>query len=153
MTLIICVKNYEYTQVVFNPIKSISVMELIKHETILSLCIESLRPSFILGDKEELMKERVCLEKATKNGEQPEKGAEKKHKYPDDSNTELQQCEKSKKRNDDKENGQKAKEKEAKKKKKNKDRICYCRQENHKLLHDGHLSVLLQITTTKWKKR
>lgn len=67
MSLIICVKNYECTQVVFNPIKSISVMELVKYETILSLCIESLKPSFNLGDKEELMKERICLEKAKKN--------------------------------------------------------------------------------------
>lgn len=66
MSLIICVKNYECTQVVFNPIKSISVMELVKYETILSLCIESLKPSFNLGDKEELMKERICLEKAKK---------------------------------------------------------------------------------------
>ena len=98
MSLIICVKNYECTQVVFNE-------------------------------------------------NQPEKGAKKKCKHPDDSNTELQQREKSKKQNDDI-------EKEAKKKrKKNKDRICYCRQENHKLLHNGHLSVLLQVTTTKWKKR
>lgn len=63
MSLIICVKNYEYTQVVFNPIKSMSVMELVKYETILSLCIESLKPSFILGDKEDLMKERILLEK------------------------------------------------------------------------------------------
>ena len=124
-----------------------SVMELVKYETILSLCIESLKPSFILGDKEDLMKERICLEKAKKNGKQPEKDAEKKRKHSDDSNTELQQHEKSKKQNDDKENEHKAKEKEAKKKK-NKDRICYCIQENHKLLHNGHLSVLLQVTTT-----
>lgn len=41
-------------------------MELVKYETILSLCIESLKPSFNLGDKEELMKERICLEKAKK---------------------------------------------------------------------------------------
>ena len=118
-----------------------SVMELVKYETILSLCIESLKPSFILGDKEDLMKERIRLEKAKKNGKQPEKDAEKKRKHSDDSNTELQQ------QNDDKENEHKAKEKEAKKKK-NKDRICYCIQENHKLLHNGHLSVLLQVTTT-----
>lgn len=39
-------------------------------------------------------------------------------KHPDDSNTELQQCEKSKKRNDDRENEQKAKERKQKKKKK-----------------------------------
>ena len=74
--------------------------------------------SFIIGDKEELMKERMRLEKAKKNGKQPERGAEKKRKHPDESSTELQQHEKPKKRNDDKENEQKAKEKEAKKKKK-----------------------------------
>ena len=91
-----------------------SVMELVKYETILSLCIESLKPSFILGDKEDLMKERIRLEKAKKNGKQPEKDAEKKRKLSDDSNTELQQHEKSKKQNNDKENEQKAKEKEAK---------------------------------------
>lgn len=97
MSLIICVKNYECTQVIINPIKSISVMELVKYETILSLCIESLKSSFNLGDKEELMKERIHLEKAKKNEKQPEKGAEKKRKHPYDSNTELQQREKSKK--------------------------------------------------------
>ena len=32
-------------------------------------------------------------------------------------------------------------------------RTSYCRQENHKLLHDGHHPVLLQLTTIKWKKR
>lgn len=97
VSLIICVKNYECTQVVINPIKSISVMELVKYETILSLCIESLKPSFNLGDKEELIKERIHLEKAKKNEKQPEKGAEKKRKHPYDSNTELRQHEKSKK--------------------------------------------------------
>lgn len=64
------------------------------------------------------MEERIRLEKAKKNEKQPEKGAEKKCKHPHDSNTELQQCEKSKKRNGDRENEQKAKEREAKKKKK-----------------------------------
>ena len=63
------------------------------------------------------MKERMRLEKAKKNEKQPERGAEKKRKHPDDRSTELHQHEKSKKRNDDKEN-EKAKEKEAKKKKK-----------------------------------
>ena len=91
-----------------------SVMELVKYETILSLCIESLKPSFILGDKEDLMKERIRLEKAKKNGKQPEKDAEKKCKHSDDSNTELQQHEKSKKQND----GQK-KSKKPKKRKQN----------------------------------
>ena len=73
---------------------------------------------FIIGDKEELMKERMRLEKAKKNGKQPERGAEKKRKNPDGSSTELQQHEKSRKQNDDKENEQRAKEKEAKKRKK-----------------------------------
>lgn len=45
------------------------------------------------------------------------------------------------------------KQKRRRKEKKDKDRICYCRQENHKLLHDGHQPVLLQVATTKWKKR
>lgn len=74
--------------------------------------------SFFKGDKEELMKERMRLEKAKKNGNQPERGAEKKRKHRDDSDAELQQREKSKKQNENKENEQKAKEKEAKKKKK-----------------------------------
>ena len=82
------------------------------------MILQQLPSSFILGDKEELMKERIRLEKAKKKGKQPEKSAGKKRKHPDDSNTELQQCEKSNKRNDDKENEQKSKEKEAKKKKK-----------------------------------
>ena len=63
------------------------------------------------------MKERMRLEKAKKSGKQPERGAEKR-KHPDNSGTELQKHEKSKKQNDDKENEQKAKEKEAKKRKK-----------------------------------
>ena len=82
------------------------------------MVLEELPSSFIIGDKEELIKERVRLEKAKKNGKQPERGAAKKRKHPDDSSTELQQHEKSKKRNDDKEIEQKAKEKEAKEKKK-----------------------------------
>lgn len=82
------------------------------------MVLQQLPSSFIVGDKEELMKERMRLEKAKKNGKQPERSAEKKRKHPDDRRTELQQHEKSKKRNDDKENEQKAKEKEAKKKKK-----------------------------------
>jgi len=73
---------------------------------------------YTVGDKEELMKERMRLEKAKKNEKQPERVAEKKRKHPGDRSTELHQHEKSKKRNDDKENEQKAKEKEAKKKKK-----------------------------------
>ena len=68
------------------------------------MVLQQLPSSFIIGDKEELMKERMHLEKAKKNGKQPERGAEKKCKHPDDSSTELQQHKKSKKRNDDKEN-------------------------------------------------
>ena len=83
---------------------------------------QQLSSSFIIGDKEELMKERMRLEKAKKNGKQPERGAEKKRKHPDDSSTELQQHKKSKKQNDDKENEQKAREKEAKKKKKDEEK-------------------------------
>ena len=82
------------------------------------MVLQELPSSFIIGDKEELMKERMRLEKAKKNGKQPGRGAENKRKHPDDSSTELQQQEKSKKRNNDKENEEKAKEKEAKKKKK-----------------------------------
>ena len=78
------------------------------------MVLQQFPSSFIIGDKEELMKERMRLEKAKKNGQQPERGAEKKRKHPDDNSTELQHHEKSKKRNDDKENEQKAKEKEAK---------------------------------------
>lgn len=82
------------------------------------MVLQQLPLSFIIGDKEELMKERMRLEKAKKNGQQPERGAEKKRKHPDENSTELQHHEKSKKRNDDKENEQKAKEKETKKRKK-----------------------------------
>lgn len=82
------------------------------------MVLQQLPLSFIIGDKEELMKERMRLEKAKKNGQQPERGAEKKRKHPDENSTELQHDEKSKKRNDDKENEQKAKEKETKKRKK-----------------------------------
>lgn len=45
-----------------------SVMELVKYEIIFFLCIESLKLFFILGDKEDFMKERICLEKVKKNG-------------------------------------------------------------------------------------
>lgn len=68
------------------------------------------------------MKERMRLEKAKKNGKQPDNSAEKKRKHPDDNNTELQQGEKSKKRNDEKEKKQKASEKDEKKKKKEEER-------------------------------
>ena len=86
------------------------------------MVLQQLSSSFVIGDKEELMKERMRLEKAKKNGKQPERGAEKKRKHPDDSSRELQQHKKSKKQNDDKENEQKAREKEAKKKKKDKEK-------------------------------
>ncbi|CAH3170221.1 unnamed protein product [Pocillopora meandrina] len=95
------------------------------------------------GDKEELMKERICLEKAKKNEFSNQKKVQKRSRNIQMIATQSYSNVRTKER----------KQKRRRKKKKNKDRLCYCRQENHKLLHDGHLSVLLQVTTTKWKKR
>lgn len=41
-------------------------MELVRYEIIFFLCIESLKLFFNLGDEEEFMKERICLEKVKK---------------------------------------------------------------------------------------
>ena len=81
-------------------------------------------PSYIffvcpIADKNVLMKERMQLEKAKKNGKKSKTSVEKKNQNPGEHTTEGQRKEKkTQKKKDDKENEQKAKEREEKKKKK-----------------------------------